>query len=72
MKLSELMDAPNELSVRIIGQKDQDNNFPLLQTFVSMMDMFLELVENPEYKDFREKAVDWVDVRKTEVVIKVY
>ena len=75
---ADLVDANNNIKVTITRNTDDktyeetNKRFEDVKTFKSMMDLFLESVENPEMKEINEMNIEWVDIRKEEIVIKVY
>lgn len=75
---ADLVDANNNIKVTITRntddktQEETNKRFEDVKTFKSMMDLFLESVENPEMEEINKMNIEWVDIRKDEIVIKVY
>lgn len=75
---ADLVDANNIIKVTITRNTDEKTQeethkrFEDVKTFKSMMDLFLESVENSEMEEINKMNIEWVDIRKDEIVIKVY
>ena len=75
---ADLGDAHNNLKVTITRNTDEETlkktnkKFEDVKTFENMMDLFLQSVENPEMVEINEMEIEWFDIRKDVIMIKVY
>ena len=72
-----LVDAGKNIKVTITRNTDErtqkrtGRRFEDLMTFNSMMDLFLQSVEMKHMEEINNMKIEWVDIRKDEIVIKV-
>ena len=75
--LANILDAGNNMKVVICRNTDErtqertGRRFEDLMTFNNMMDLFLQSVEMKHMEEINKMEIEWVDVRKDEIVIKV-
>ena len=74
---ADLGDAHKNLKVTITRNTDEETlkktnrRFEDVKTFETMMDLFLQSVENPEMEEINKMEIEWFDIRKDVIMIKV-
>ena len=75
--LANILNAENNMKVTICRNTDErtqertGHRFEYLMTFNNITDLFLQSVEMKHMEEINKMEIEWVDVRKDEIVIKV-